>query len=60
MIQYFINRAGKGLSANRKRELEKTKTILKRKRTDAKKGGRAEGRRRRSWRSRRSSPRRKK
>jgi hypothetical protein len=60
MIQYFINRAGKGLSANRKRELEKAKAILQRKRTDAKKGGRAEGRRGRSWRSRRSSPRRKK
>jgi hypothetical protein len=59
MIQYFINRAGKGLSANRKRELEKAKAILQRKRTDAKKGG-AEGRRGRSWRSRRSSPRRKK
>jgi Protein of unknown function (DUF3175) len=28
MIQYFINRAGKGLSATRKRELEKAKRIL--------------------------------
>jgi tRNA(adenine34) deaminase len=28
MIQYFINRGGKGLSAGRKRELEKAKKIL--------------------------------
>jgi uncharacterized protein DUF3175 len=28
MIQYFINRAGKDLSAARKRELEKAKRIL--------------------------------
>ena len=28
MIQYFINRAGKGLSPIRKRELEKAKAIL--------------------------------
>jgi hypothetical protein len=28
MIQYFINRGGKGLSASRKRELEKAKKIL--------------------------------
>jgi tRNA(adenine34) deaminase len=28
MIQYFINRAGKGLPASRKRELEKAKKIL--------------------------------
>jgi len=28
MIQYFINRGGKGLSASRKRELEKAKRIL--------------------------------
>jgi len=28
MIQYFINRGGKGLSATRKRELEKAKEIL--------------------------------
>jgi hypothetical protein len=28
MIQYFINRAGKGLPASRKRELEKAKRIL--------------------------------
>jgi Protein of unknown function (DUF3175) len=28
MIQYFINRAGKGLSASRKKELEKAKRIL--------------------------------
>ncbi len=28
MIQYFINRGGKGLSAERRRELEKAKAIL--------------------------------
>jgi tRNA(adenine34) deaminase len=28
MIQYFINRSGKDLSASRKRELEKAKRIL--------------------------------
>jgi tRNA(adenine34) deaminase len=28
MIQYFINRAGKGLTPKRKRELEKAKRIL--------------------------------
>jgi tRNA(adenine34) deaminase len=28
MIQYFINRAGKGLSAQRKQELEQAKRIL--------------------------------
>jgi tRNA(adenine34) deaminase len=28
MIQYFINRGGKGLSASRRRELEKAKKIL--------------------------------
>ena len=28
MIQYFINRAGKGLSASRRHELEKAKEIL--------------------------------
>ncbi len=32
MIQYFINRGGKGLSADRKRELEKAKHILQEKR----------------------------
>jgi len=31
MIQYFINRAGKGLSKNRKRELEKSKRLLQQK-----------------------------
>jgi len=29
MIQYFINRAGKGLPADRKSELEKAKEILR-------------------------------
>jgi len=28
MIQYFINRGGKGLTATRKKELEKAKKIL--------------------------------
>ena len=32
MIQFFINRAGKTLSATRKRELEKAKHILQEKR----------------------------
>lgn len=30
MIQYFINRGGKGLSATRRRELERAKRILQR------------------------------
>lgn len=42
MIQYFINRAGKGLSTDRKNELEKAKKILQEKAADesdgAKKG----------------------
>jgi len=37
MIQYFINRAGKNLSPARKRELEKAKRILQRKRRNRKK-----------------------
>jgi len=28
MLTYFINRAGKGLSASRRRELEKAKKLL--------------------------------
>jgi tRNA(adenine34) deaminase len=32
MIQYFINRAGKRLSASRRRELERAKRILQRRR----------------------------
>ena len=31
MVQYFINRGGKGLSAERKKELEKAKRILQEK-----------------------------
>lgn len=31
MVQYFINRGGKGLSAARKRELEKAKHLLQEK-----------------------------
>src|ERR671937_182263 len=38
MIQYFINRAGKGLSATRRRELERAKRILQRRRTAAQTG----------------------
>jgi hypothetical protein len=38
MIQYFINRAGKSLSTTRKRELEKAKRILQRKRKSTNKG----------------------
>jgi hypothetical protein len=38
MIQYFINRAGKSLTANRRRELERAKRILQRRRAAAQKG----------------------
>lgn len=41
MIQMFINRAGKGLSATRKRELEKAKHILQER--QAKRASRARG-----------------
>jgi Protein of unknown function (DUF3175) len=41
MIQYFINRAGKSLSMSRRRELEKAKRILQRKRKTPKKGARS-------------------
>ena len=37
MIQYFINRGGKGLSATRRRELERAKRILQRRHTAAQK-----------------------
>ena len=37
MIQYFINRAGKGLSMTRKRELEKAKRILQKNKKSTKK-----------------------
>ena len=36
MIQYFINRAGKDLSAARRKELEKAKRILQKKLRDQK------------------------
>ena len=36
MIQYFINRAGKGLSAARKRELEEAKRLLQARAKDKK------------------------
>jgi Protein of unknown function (DUF3175) len=35
MIQYFMNRAGKNLSATRRRELERAKRILQRRRRAA-------------------------
>jgi hypothetical protein len=38
MIQYFINRAGKSLLTARKRELEKAKKILQKRKTRRKKG----------------------
>jgi len=60
MIQYFINRAGKSLSASRKRELEKAKAILQRKRTGAKKKSPGAGRKRTGRRTLRSTSRRKK
>ncbi len=37
MIQFFINRAGKTLSATRKRELEKAKRLLQEKRAASRK-----------------------
>ncbi|HXV79968.1 MAG TPA: DUF3175 domain-containing protein [Candidatus Binatia bacterium] len=37
MIQYFINRGGKNLSATRKRELEKAKRILQERKKKANK-----------------------
>ena len=37
MIQYFINRGGRGLSATRRRELEGAKRILQRRRTSRRK-----------------------
>jgi hypothetical protein len=36
MIQYFINRGGKGLSAARRRELEKAKRLLQEKQKNRK------------------------
>jgi tRNA(adenine34) deaminase len=38
MITYFLNRGGKGLSAARKRELEKAKKILQERNQNEKKG----------------------
>jgi tRNA(adenine34) deaminase len=39
MVQYFINRGGKGLSATRKRELDKAKHLLQEKRDRQKEHG---------------------
>jgi len=36
MLTYFINRAGRGLSAARRRELEKAKTLLSKRIQDSK------------------------
>jgi hypothetical protein len=44
MIQYFINRGGKNLSAARRRELERAKRILQRKAAARRKQGVAKGR----------------
>jgi Protein of unknown function (DUF3175) len=41
MIQFFINRAGKGLPAGRRRELEKAKHLLQAKGARRKAGGHA-------------------
>jgi Protein of unknown function (DUF3175) len=35
MIQYFINRGGRGLSASRRRELERAKRLLQQRRQSA-------------------------
>jgi hypothetical protein len=40
MIQYFINRAGKGLSAGRKAELEEAKRLLQERARRKREGGR--------------------
>ena len=44
MIQYYINRAGKKLSATRRRELEKAKAILQRRRKAKKELGKSSAR----------------
>lgn len=44
MLNYFINRAGKGLSPTRRRELEKAKTLLSKKIADSKKSGKSASR----------------
>jgi tRNA(adenine34) deaminase len=41
MIQYYINRAGKKLSATRRRELAKAKAILQRRRKAKKELGKS-------------------
>ena len=38
MIQYFINRSGRGLSAGRRRELERAKRILQLRAARSRKG----------------------
>ena len=39
MVQFFINRAGRGLPASRRRELEKAKRILQKRLTKERAGG---------------------
>jgi hypothetical protein len=46
MLTYFINRAGQGLSAARRGELEKARTLLSKRNQDSKESG--EGKRRES------------
>jgi len=50
MIQFFINRAGKGLPASRRRELEKAKKLLqeRNRKATARKPAKRSGARRRS------------
>lgn len=43
MIQYFINRGGKGLSAARRRELEHAKRILQRRRAARERSAKSSG-----------------
>ena len=53
MIQYFLNRGGKGLSATRRRELEKAKHILQEKQRSS--AARSGTRKRAASRTKRSS-----
>jgi tRNA(adenine34) deaminase len=55
MIQYFINRAGKNLSATRKKELEKAKRLLQEKRREQRSSSASAGTKSHSARSRGSS-----
>ena len=46
MVQYFINRSGKTLSASRKKELEKAKRLLQEKAAEEKGNGKPRAKRR--------------